>query len=180
MKKNLTFAANLNGGDSSPLFLWHKMISKEHIVQLAEKKAHDLQAFLVDVKISSSNQITIELDSFSGITIKDCADVSRYIEGGLNRDETDFELSVSSPGLENPFKVFEQYQKSIDKKVRIVMHGGAVLEGKLLQVDKEGIQIETEKTARNTQTKKKEIIKTEHSIPFAEIKQTNRIITFTK
>ena len=53
-----------------------------------------------------------------GVTIEECAKVSRIIESGLDREIEDFELEVSSPGLNSPFKVLPQYFKNIGKECR--------------------------------------------------------------
>ena len=77
--------------------------------------------FLVDVKLSSSNQIEVLIDSFDGISIKNCISLSRHIESALDRDECDFSLQVASAGLSEPFKVFQQYKKSIGRDVNIFL-----------------------------------------------------------
>ncbi len=61
--------------------------------------------FLVSVKVSSANRIIVLADKNEGITIDECAAMHRYIEKGLDRDKEDFELQVSSPGLDMPFIV---------------------------------------------------------------------------
>ena len=53
-----------------------------------------------------------------GVSVKDCVDVSRNIEHNLDR-EKDFELQVSSPGLDQPFMVMQQYLKNIRKQVSV-------------------------------------------------------------
>ncbi len=60
-----------------------------------------------------------------GITIDECAAIHRHIEKSLDRDKEDFELQVSSPGLDMPFGVIEQYYKNEGKKVEVVDNEGS-------------------------------------------------------
>ena len=102
--------------------------------------------FLVSLNFSSSNHIEVLIDSFSGINISDCITLNRYIENGLNRDEEDFSLKVSSAGLTEPFKVFKQYEKNIGKKVKVQLNNGNVLKGKMVGADsKKGLLLEIKK-----------------------------------
>lgn len=141
-------------GRNVPSF-YVKMLDKLYIQKLAEEKANELNAYLVDVAITASNKIIVEIDSFNNICINDCVTVSRFIESNLDREVEDFELEVSSPGLESPFKVFKQYQKAIGKKISVLQKNGIKTEGKLLYANENEMQLEIEKTEKNPETKKK-------------------------
>ncbi len=154
------------------------MLKKETIIKLAEEKAKELEAFLVDVTITTSNKITVEVDSFANIRISDCAAISRFIESNLDREAEDFELEVSSPGLESPFKVFKQYQKAIGKKVAVLQNDGKKIEGELLDANDNELQVKFERIEKNPETKKKQKIIETKKITLTDIKQTKRIISF--
>ena len=62
------------------------MISKERVEELALEKIVELDYFLVDVKVSSTNEITVLFDNDNGVGIKECLFVSRHIEGNIDRD----------------------------------------------------------------------------------------------
>ena len=96
------------------------MINKKVQLLIENYLSENEKIFLVSLNFSSSNHIEVLIDSFSGINISDCITLNRYIENGLNRDEEDFSLKVSSAGLTEPFKVFKQYEKNIGKKVKIL------------------------------------------------------------
>ena len=88
------------------------MLKKETIIQLINDYIKQNESFfIVDVKISPYNNIEILIDSFNGITIQNCVSLSKFIESVLDKDEYNFSLQVSSSGLSEPFKVFEQYEK---------------------------------------------------------------------
>src|SRR5665213_3445944 len=95
------------------------MMSASHIREIAEKKVTENKSFLVDVTVSASNKIKVTIDNFEGLAIDECVNMSRWIESQLDRDTEDFELEVSSPGLDQPFKVIRQYQKNIGKEVDV-------------------------------------------------------------
>ncbi|HKL67487.1 MAG TPA: hypothetical protein VJ877_06305, partial [Bacteroidales bacterium] len=83
------------------------MINKKTVKNLVDSYIGDKDIFLVDIRISTTNKITVLVNKPSGITIDECAAMSRHIESALDRDEEDFELSVSSPGLSEAFRVRE-------------------------------------------------------------------------
>ena len=69
------------------------MLNKEIIIKLVDEFISENKSiFLVDVKVSPSNQIEVLIDSFDGISIKNCISLSRHIESTLDRDECDFSL----------------------------------------------------------------------------------------
>ena len=78
------------------------MIEKQKIQGLIEEYIKGTELFLVSVKVSSANRIIVLADKKDGITIDECAAIHRHIENGLDRDVEDFELQVSSPGLDFP------------------------------------------------------------------------------
>ena len=75
------------------------MIDKNVVKTLVDEWLQDKEYFLVGIEISQDNKIVVEIDHVDGVWIEDCVELSRYIEGHLNRDEEDFELEVGSAGL---------------------------------------------------------------------------------
>jgi ribosome maturation factor RimP len=120
------------------------MIEKHTIQGLVEEFIKGTGLFLVAVKVSSANRITILADTNKGITIDECGAIHRHIENSRDRDLEDFELQVSSPGLDAPFLVFEQYLKNEGRKVEVIDNDGVKYTGKLKNVTKGGFEIETE------------------------------------
>ena len=84
------------------------MIEKDVISQLVEEKLASSGNYLVDVVIKPGNLIIIEIDNDEGVCIDDCAELSRYVEGHLDRDVEDFELEVGSAGID-VYKRQEEY-----------------------------------------------------------------------
>ena len=151
------------------------MINPEKIKQLIEQKIQGTDVFLVEVKISGSNDIVVFLDSDNKISIEDCKSVSRFIESNLDREVEDFSLQVSSAGLDRPLKLQRQYLKNIGQEVKVTKNDGVEETGILLAVEDDGIAIENEKLSKKKKDNLKEIIK----INFEEIKETKLIISIT-
>lgn len=119
------------------------MIEKQKIQGLVEEYIRGTGLFLVSVKVSNANRIIVLADKNGGITIDECAGIHRHIENRLDRDIEDYELQVSSPGLDQPFGVIEQYFKNEGKIVEVVDYYGVKYLGKLINVTKGGFEIET-------------------------------------
>ena len=100
------------------------MIKKEELRNVAEFKIRELGGFLVDLKINSSNAITLFFDRMEGVSLKHCVQLTRYIEDNFDREIEDYALTVCSAGLENPFIVKEQYQKNKGKEVFVLLANG--------------------------------------------------------
>ena len=148
------------------------MIEKQKIEELFEEHAKGSGLFLVSVKVSNSNRIIILADKNDGITIDECAAIHRYIENGLDRVKEDFELQVSSPGLDVPFTVIEQYYKNENRKVEVVDNDGSKYTGRIKYVTNGGFELETE-----LKTKGKTIELKDISFNFEQIKSTRVILT---
>lgn len=148
------------------------MIEKQKIQGLVEEFTKGTGLFLVAVKVSNANRITVLADKNEGITIDECAAIHRHIENGLDRDIEDFELQVSSPGLDAPFGVIEQYFKNEGKKVEVIDDEGSKYMGKLKNVTEGGFELETEIKTKGRTIELKDI-----SLNFDQIKSTRVILT---
>lgn len=156
------------------------MLDKDQIIELANERIDELNKglYIVDVRISTTNQIDVELDAEEGsISIEDCMSVSRNIEHNLDREVCDFSLQVSSPGLDKPFKVFKQYVKNVGRSVKVKTEEGKV-EGLLKAANEDSIVVETERKERLEGKKKKIKIIEDVEIPFSSIVETKVVISF--
>lgn len=119
-----------------------KMIDKNKLTDVIEDAIKDTDIFLVDVKVSPDNNITVEIDSMKGLDIATCADLTRKIEAEFDREVEDYELEVGSAGLTSPFKVKQQYVKNIGNDVDVVTRDGRKLSGRLVEVGDSDFTIE--------------------------------------
>lgn len=151
------------------------MISEQKIKEIVEEKIKGTDFFLVEALVKPGNNIKVSIDNKNrGVFINDCVEVSRHIESNLNRDLEDFKLEVFSAGLEEPFKVKQQYFKNLGKKVEVITYDGLKHEGTLLMANEETIMIE--KKVKNKKAKKTETENIE--INYNNIKQTKQTIYF--
>ena len=120
------------------------MIDKNKIEEIINEHIAERDMFLVSLKVSTANRITVLADTMKGITIDECAMLHRHIENGLDRETEDFELQVSSPGLEMPFCVIQQYYRNEGRKVAVVDDEGTKYTGILRNVTSGGFDLETE------------------------------------
>ncbi len=154
------------------------MITKDVVLNIIHEKLAEDNCFLVDLKISSGNKITVLVDSFDGINIDYCIKISRLIEGSLDREEEDFELEVSTPGLGQPFKIKEQYIKNIGRNVEVTPFDTPPFKGVLTEVTDSGFFVEEEKKVNVEGKKKKELKLFKYNYRFEEVKSVKLIISF--
>lgn len=157
------------------------MISKHKVRELVEERIEELDngIFIVDLNISSSNVIQVEVDKYEGyVSVDDCIRISRNVEHNLDREQEDFELSVSSAGIDKGLRVFPQYKKNIGRDVKVKLHDGGKLEGTMIDATEAEIVVQTTRKERIEGKKKKETIIEDHKIKMDEIKETKIVISF--
>lgn len=154
------------------------MISPETVKSYLKDVLRENNFFLVELTVSRMNRINVVVDSMKGITIDECASLSRIIESRLDRDREDFELEVSSPGLGTPFILPVQYLKNRGRQIEVLTNTGQKITGILLAVDDKQIEMEID-TGENLKSKKKEELNLKRiQIAFNEIKSSKVIIKF--
>ena len=153
----------------------------ELLIKLIEKKVLALisdepDLFLVEVRVKPTNNIKIFIDGDKGIPIDKLVQFNRRLYRQLEEENTfpagDFSLEVSSPGLDEPLKLFRQYKKNIGRFVEVTGNEGTKTEGKLMEVSESEIILE------ETKGKGKKMETLSHSIPFQNIKTTKIQIKF--
>ena len=118
------------------------MITKDQIAALTNEALADSDRFLVEVKVKPNNVIEVYVDSDTAINIDHCVEISRFIEGKLDRDVEDFELSVMSWGLSGVLKMDRQLQKYVGKDVEVKTKELGKIQGKLISFDEEKVEIQ--------------------------------------
>lgn len=93
--------------------------------------------FLVELKVQGKKKIEVFADSDTGISINECAEISKFLGGLL--DEADimsdnYTLDVSSPGMSNPLRVPRQYKRRIGRTLEILKTDGKEVVGVLEEV----------------------------------------------
>ena len=115
--------------------------------------------FLVDISVSKDNDIVLTIESEnSKIELEDCVSLSRFFETKFDREVEDYSLTVSSAGLDQPFKVFRQYQKALGTKVEVSLKGGKKMVAVLEAADEESITLKYSAKEAVEGKKKKELV----------------------
>jgi ribosome maturation factor RimP len=106
------------------------------------------------VRHGRSATLRLYIDKEGGITVDDCAKVSRQVSALMDVEDpidVPYRLEVSSPGLERPFFALEQLTAYIGKEIRVRTHSkgigrkrnfighlNAVADGALTLADEDG------------------------------------------
>ena len=154
------------------------MIKKADIQKLVENNIAETDLFLVGLKVSADNCIEVLVDSPQGVDLDQCAAISRAVESGLDRDVEDFELTVSSAGLDLPLQVPQQYLKYIGKEVEIIFKNGKKLKATLTAADTESISISYIVLKKEEGDKRKKPVTETANYQLNEIKSTKPVIKF--
>ena len=91
------------------------------------------------------------------VAVEDCMSVSRNVEHNLDREEADFELHVSSAGLDKPFRVPAQYEKNIGRAIKVKKLDNSTEEGEMVAFDGSSVTIKQEFKVRIEGRKKKNL-----------------------
>lgn len=148
----------------------------EEIRRLANEALASESQYIVDVVVSSRRlpaKVLIILDGDEGVTVDDCAGLSRELSKRLDDsgllDDEHYLLEVSTPGLDQPLKLKRQYRKNIGRGLKIKLREGQV-EGTLSGVSEEGIEL-VQKTGKKDEPG---LVR----IPFSEIEKALVSISF--
>ena len=134
--------------------------------------------FLVDLKISDDKSIKIILDGDKEVNVKDCIDISRSLEGALDRDQEDFSLEVASAGVGSPLKFPRQYHKNLGRKLEVISTEGLKFEGDLTHVKEDAIELQWKQRETKRIGKGKVTVTKKKTILFDEISQAKVMIKF--
>lgn len=134
--------------------------------------------YLVDLKISAGDDITVILDGDEGLSLQDCLDASRAIEFNLDREEHDFSLQVMSPGLSEPLKLPRQFKKNMGREIEVLLNSDEKIQGEVVAVDEDKVTIVLRYRRPKLIGKGKEDVVENKEIPYAEIKKALVVIKF--
>ena len=141
-------------------------MTKEQIIQAVETAVSERGCFLVEVTVSAENDIEIVIEKEVGdVDWEDCAAIDKVMHETFNQDVEDYALTVSSAGLDRPFKVLRQFRKALGSKVDVKFKGGKRLIATLVAATEQDITLQY--TALETVEGKKKKEKVEHNDVYA-------------
>jgi ribosome maturation factor RimP len=152
------------------------MITKEDILKVVEEYADSHGLFVVEIMVKKENRITIYIDSLNGLELDHCIKLTKQIESKFDREVEDYSLEVSSPGLDYPLHMPQQFQKNINRELILFLMKGAPISGVLKSFNENSLEIEIEKIIKEGKKKHKEMII--ENIPLSTIKQAKVKVVF--
>ena len=117
------------------------MLTEENIKRLAAQILEGTLFYVTGVNVGAGHQVSVRIDGDQGVTVKDCADLSREISAALEREHDDFSLEVSSHGATSPLVMPRQYRRHIGRTLEIRLTDGTRAEGTLGEVADDHIGI---------------------------------------
>ena len=148
-------------GQRAPLFcaVSSNKMNVSEIIDAIGSEIVARNCYIVDVTISKDNDVEVTIESEEGtVELDDCVAISRYFESKFDREKEDYSLTVTSAGLDQPFKVLKQYQKAVGKKVEVMLKGGKKMVATLTAADEAGITLSYTAKEAVEGKKKKELV----------------------
>lgn len=118
----------------SPFFYWKKMDISSNIEKWIFEIIQDTPTQLLELKVSKGKKITVTIEHPEHVSIQQCIEISKNIAHHLGDESEDYEIEVSSPGIDKPFKHIVQYQKYTGKEVEVQLKNQEILKGTLQNV----------------------------------------------
>lgn len=134
-------------GTRGPLLYFLRLtmaLTAQTIRAMAQQSLPSEDLFLVDVAVSDSPvrpKITVLADGEQGITIDQCASISRRINARITEtfgEEISYVLEVSSPGVDYPLTQPKQFARNVGRNLKIKLQDGSEKTGKLDEVTEGG------------------------------------------
>lgn len=121
-------------------------------------------------------KILVVLDGDDGVSIEDCANLSRKLSESLDEmpevDEN-YLLEVTTPGLDQPLKLHRQYKKNIGRVLKVKMkEESKPAEGTLTAVTDSTITL-SQKSGKGKKAEEKDL-----TIPFETIDKAFVTVSF--
>ncbi len=156
-------------------------MDKEKIISSIGYAVGERGCFIVDVTVSRDNDIVLTIEKETGdIDLEDCVSVNDAFLAIFDKDAEDYSLTVTSAGLDQPFKVPKQYAKAIGSAVEVQLKGGRKITGILTEADDEGISLRYSRKEAVEGKKKKVIVEHEDRFTHEETNSVVPHIVFTK
>lgn len=127
----------------------------DNLIQLAKSTVEPMGYELVGVQMINRGKhgktLRVYIDKENGILLDDCASVSHQLSGVLDVEDPiagNYELEVSSPGIDRPIFFAEHFDRFVGSDVSIQMvrlhEGRRKLTGRLLGMEGNDVVVEAE------------------------------------
>ncbi len=159
----------------SPILLFMEI---EKVRSIISPILEEIGGFEVSLKVSPSGSINLLADTLTGIKLNELTRLSRAIESEIDRETNDISLEVSSPGMDQPLKVLQQYFRHQGKTIKVIFKDGAELLGTLANPDENGFEVTQTKRVPKPLGKGKITVTETQRVAFDDIKETKLEFSF--
>ena len=154
-------------------------MEKTLIYQTMAGPGEERGCFITDITVSSDNDIVIAIESEEGtVVMDDCVAVNDAFLAAFDQDKEDYSLTVTSAGLDQPFKIVKQYVKAVGTKVVVKTRDGRKLTGKMESADENGFTVSYEVKEAVPGKKKKELVRHEETFAYGDVNSVMPHIDF--
>lgn len=137
------------------------------------------KCFIVEINVSKDNDVEIVIESEdSNVVLDDCVEISRRFEECFDRTVEDYSLTVTSAGLDQPFKVLKQYLKAVGTQVEAALKGGRKFVAELVGADENSVTLKYRAREAVEGKKKKELVEHCETFGYDEINYVRPHIDF--
>lgn len=152
------------------------MIDTQKLVEVVAQELEGTDRFLVDAVVGAGNVVTVTIDSMGSVSLDNCLELDRAIHKAFDSDDEDYELTVGSYGISQPFKVLRHYEKNVGGRVEVLTADGRKLKGTLKQADPHGFVLTVQEKQRPEGKKRPVLVDVDVPLAYNEIKFTKNII----
>jgi ribosome maturation factor RimP len=114
--------------------------------------------------------LRLYIDKPEGVTVDDCSKVSRHLSAALDIDEElvpgAYTLEVSSPGLDRPLKSSRDFERNLNRLLRVTRSTGKPMVGTLRAVDENTLTLTLKGSAGDVVIPRSEILAAKVDIQF--------------
>lgn len=131
----------------------------QHLLDLFETEVVAMGYELLGIELNQSTHgsiLRVYIDKEGGIMVEDCVLVSRQLTGVLDVEDPikgNYDLEVSSPGLDRPLFTIEQFKKVVGETIKLRLYekynGRKRFSGILKAVDDEELVIDCDNEEYN-------------------------------
>ena len=137
------------------------------------------KCFIVEINVSKDNDVEIVIESEdSNVVLDDCVEISRRFEECFDRSVEDYSLTVTSAGLDQPFKVLKQYRKAVGTLVEAALKGGRKFVAELVGAGEDAVTLKYTLREAVEGKKKKELVEHCDSFGYDELNYVRPHIDF--
>lgn len=147
---------------------------KERVESWLAGYTSDADFFVESVEVFGDS-VRVFIDRDGGITIDECAVVSRGLSDLFDAEGVDVSLEVSSPGLTDPMRNPRIFRKRIGSMVELLLSDRRKVRGVLMGYDGERVEVQVRQKELLAGHKRPEMVERTQAYALAEV-QSVRVI----